>query len=95
MKIKDFEYNFNNFGEFVKLNKDKLFRMWYKDEEESNLGVNYIYIIGSISIVNDVILFVRYYDDNYENNMYPHVEFVKLSEISLTYYEDDQEMEDE
>ena len=95
MRMKSFEHNFNNIGDFINLNKDKLFRMWYKDEEETSLGANYIYIVGSIPIANDVILLIRHYDDSYEDNMYPHVDFVKLSEISLTYYEDDQEVEDE
>ena len=97
MKVKDFEYNFDNFGAFVKSNKDKLFRMWYKDEEEkgSSLGADYVFIRGCIPIHNDMMLLVRHYDDNYEDYMYPHINFVKLSEILLAYYEDDQDFEDE
>ena len=93
MKIKDFEHVFNDFGEFVNLNKNKLFRMWYKDEDEdeSILYANYIYIIGCISIPNDIILLVQFYDHDCEHNKYPSVDYLKLSQISLTYYEDDQE----
>ena len=91
MKINDFERNFKNFEEFVNFNNDKLFRMWYKDEEESGLGADYIYIIGCIPIPNDIMLLVRHYDDNYEDNKYIGVDLLKLSEILLAYYEDDQE----
>ena len=96
MKIKDLEKNFGNFGEFVKLNKNKLFRMWYKDEEEkgSSLGADYIFIRGCIPIHNDMMLMVRHYDDNYADCMYPHIDFIKLSDILLAYYEDDQEEEE-
>ena len=96
MKIKDFEKNFETFGEFVKLNKNKLFRMWYKDEEEkgSSLGADYIFIRGCIPIHNDMMLMVRHYDDNYADYMYPHIDFIKLSDILLAYYEDDQEEEE-
>lgn len=97
MKIRDFEYNFENFGEFVKLNKDKLFRMWYKDEEEkgSGLGADYVFIIGCIPIHNDIMLLIQHFDDCCKNNKYPGVDFIKLSEILLAYYEDDQDFEDE
>ena len=88
--IKDFEKSFDNFGEFVRANRNKLLRMWYKNEEESSLGANYIYIVGSIPIPNDILLLIRHFDDNYENNMYPHIDFIKLSDVSLTYYVDDQ-----
>lgn len=93
MKIKDFEYNFDNFGEFVKLNKDKLFRMWYNDNLESYC--NYIYITGSIPIYNDILVLYQQFDETQEDNMYPSISFVKLSEITLAYYEDDQIQEDE
>lgn len=95
MKINDFKYNFDNFGHFVKSNKDKLFRLWYKNEEGSGLGADYVYIIGSITIPNDIILLVQHYDDAKENNRYPSVDFLRLSEITLAYYEDEQDFEDE
>ena len=94
MNLKSFEHNFNNIGDFINLNKGKLFRMWYKGEKETYLGATYIYIVGSISIANDVILLIRHYDDSYDDNMYPHIDFVNLSEISLTYYEEDQDFEE-
>ena len=54
-----------------------------------------IFIRGCIPIHDDMMLLVRHYDENYEDHMYPHVNFVLLSEISLAYYEDDQDFEEE
>ena len=95
MKIKDLEKNFNSFSQFVDWNFDKLFRMWYKNEEKNSLGANYIYITGCIPIPNDIMLIVRFYDDVYKDKKYPSLEMIKLSEISLAYYEDDQEEEED
>ena len=94
--IKDFEQTFENFGEFVRINKNKLFRMWYdsNEEEGSSLGANYVYIVGSIPLKDDIMLLIRHYDDNYIDYKYPSVDLVKLSEVSFAYYVDDQEEEE-
>lgn len=90
MKILDLEHNFEDFSVFVTYNHDKLFRVWL-DSDPEDMTCDYYYIVGTIKIPNDIMLLCRSYDDRQIDNKYEGVSFFKLSEITLAYYEDDQE----
>lgn len=90
MKILDLEHNFKDFSDFVTYNHDKLFRIWM-NSQPGDMTCDYYYIVGTIKIPNDIILLCRSYDDSRIDNMFEGVDFFKLSEITLAYFENDQE----
>lgn len=77
--------------------KDKLFRLWYKEDEKLDLdegydGVcQYVYLRQAINLGNDWLIGFAVFDEREKDNMYPSLNWVKLSEIDLAWYKDDEE----
>lgn len=77
--------------------KDKLFRLWYKEDEK--LGPDdgydgvcqYVYLRQAINLGNDWLIGYAVFDEREKDNMYPSLNWAKLSEIDLAWYKDDEE----
>ena len=77
--------------------RDKLFCLWYKEDEKLGLddgydGVcQYVYLRQAINLGNDWLIGYAVFDEREKDNMYPSLTWVRLSEIDLAWVESDEE----
>ena len=67
--------------------RDKLFRLWYKEDEKLGLddgydGVcQYVYLRQAINLGNDWLIGYAVFDEREKDNMYPSLNWARLSEL--------------
>lgn len=73
---------------------ERLFRVWV-DPEDPDETCSFVYFTQFIQLPNnDILIGMQGYDDRYEDNKYPMVEYRLLSQIQFVYTPKDEEDEE-